>query len=239
MTPTVTDNHFSLARYWAQGDAVSHFVAWLLLAMSVLSWFLILVKGYGAWRIRRSAPALDQFWAAPSIDDALAALKLADTERVYLPLAEYGAHQQAGGTPASIGAELAPAEQVTRVLRLAIHRATERLESGLTLLASISSTAPFIGLLGTVWGIYHALAAVSAAGVVQIDKVAGPVGEALIMTAFGLSVAIPAVLAYNGFNRVNRLTLAELDAFAHDLHAYLTTGARAALQATGQVAAVG
>lgn len=227
MTPTVTENHFSLARYWAQGDAVSHFVAWLLLAMSVLSWFLILVKGYGAWRIRRSAPALDHFWAAPSMADALAALKLADPERVYLPLAEQGALTHGAGASTSIGAEMAPAEQITRVLRLAIHRATQRLESGLTLLASISSTAPFVGLLGTVWGIYHALAAVSAAGVVQIDKVAGPVGEALIMTAFGLSVAIPAVLAYNGFNRVNRLTLAELDAFAHDLHAYLTTGARA------------
>ena len=97
----------------------------------------------------------------------------------------------------------------------------------MTLLASIGSTAPFVGLLGTVWGIYHALAAVSTAGTVQIDKVAGPVGEALIMTAIGLTVAIPAVLAYNGFNRVNRLTLAELDAFAFDLHAHLTTGERA------------
>jgi biopolymer transport protein ExbB len=94
----------------------------------------------------------------------------------------------------------------------------------LTLLASIASTAPFVGLLGTVWGIYHALAAVSAQGTVQIDKVAGPVGEALIMTGVGLTVAIPAVLAYNGFNRVNRITLSELDAFAHDLHAYLTRG---------------
>ena len=94
------------------------------------------------------------------------------------------------------------------------------------MIATIGATAPFVGLLGTVWGIYHALAAVSAAGTVQIDKVAGPVGEALIMTALGLAVAIPAVLAYNAFTRVNRVTLAELDAFAHDLHAHLTTGAR-------------
>ena len=223
MTPT-TETHFSLSRYWAQGDAVSHAVAYLLLLMSLASWFLILVKGWAAWRVRRSARAVDAFWAAPTLADGVTTLALADPERVYLPLAEQGAALgQVRAGPASIGADMGPAEQVTRVLRLAIHRSTQRLEAGLALLASISATAPFVGLLGTVWGIYHALAAVSAAGVVQIDKIAGPVGEALVMTAFGLSVAIPAVLAYNGLNRVNRLTLAELDAFAHDLHAYLTT----------------
>lgn len=225
--PAATETPFSLAHYWAQGDAISHAVAYLLLLMSLVSWFLLLSKSWSAWRIRRSAAALDAFWNAPSMGDAVAALVLADPERVFAPLAEQGAaHLAAPGAP-SLGGEMEPAEQVTRVLRLAIHRATTRLESGLTVLASIGSTAPFVGLLGTVWGIYHALATVSAAGMVQIDKVAGPVGEALIMTGFGLSVAIPAVLAYNGLNRVNRLTLAELDAFAHDLHAYLTTGARA------------
>jgi biopolymer transport protein ExbB len=114
-------------------------------------------------------------------------------------------------------------------LRREINRVSARIESGLTLLASIGSTAPFVGLLGTVWGIYHALSSISASGgAIQIDKIAGPVGEALIMTAAGLTVAIPAVLAYNAFTRANRLTLAELDAFAHDLHAYFTTGARVA-----------
>ena len=127
---------------------------------------------------------------------------------------------------ASLNASIDPGELITRTLRQEINRVSARLESGLTLLASVGSTAPFIGLFGTVWGIYHALAAVSAAGTVQIDKVAGPVGEALIMTALGLLVAIPAVLAYNAFTRVNRITLAELDGFAYDLHAYLTTGAR-------------
>lgn len=232
MHPDTAANAFNLSHYWAQGDAISHAVAYLLLAMSLVSWFLILFKGWGALRVRRSAHAVDAFWSAPSMGDAVAALTLADPEKVFLPLAQQGASQhasQAAPAARTLGGEMAPAEQITRVLRLAIHRSTQRLESGLTLLASIASTAPFIGLLGTVWGIYHALSAVSAAGVVQIDKIAGPVGEALIMTAFGLSVAIPAVLAYNGFNRVNRLTLAELDAFAHDLHAYLTTGARAAV----------
>jgi len=231
MMPTATETHFSLDRYWAQGDAVSHAVAWLLLAMSLASWFLILVKGWAAWRVRGGARAVDSFWAAPTLADAVAALALADRERVYLPLAEQGAALGLGQAaalpgPLTIGAGMAPAEQVTRVLRLAIHRSTQRLEAGLALLASISATAPFIGLLGTVWGIYHALAAVSASGLGQIDKIAGPVGEALVMTAFGLSVAIPALLAYNGLNRVNRLTLAELDAFAHDLHAYLLHNAQ-------------
>lgn len=231
MTPAV-ENQFSLANYWSHGDALSHAIAYLLLAMSLVSWFLILSKTWAAWRVRRSSAAVDAFWDAPGMDDAIAALALADPERLYAPLAAHGAahlrRQTAGkaATVATLGGEMDPAEQITRVLRLAIHRATQRLESGLTVLASIGSTAPFIGLLGTVWGIYHALATVSAAGVVQIDKVAGPVGEALIMTGCGLTVAIPAVLAYNGLNRVNRLTLAELDAFAHDLHAYLTTGAR-------------
>ncbi len=225
MTP-VLDNQFSLARYWEQGDAISHAVAYLLLAMSLASWFFILSKSYAAWRIRRSAPALQAFWDAPTMHDGVAALELADPEAIYAPLAQQGAKQlMVSGRP-SLGGEMGHAAQVTRLLRVAIHRSTQRLESGLTLLASIGATAPFVGLLGTVWGIYHALANVSASGTVQIDKVAGPVGEALIMTAIGLSVAIPAVLAYNGFNRVNRLTMAELDAFAHDLHAYLTTGER-------------
>src|SRR5476649_2048080 len=217
MSPDL-DHQFSLARYWERGDAISHAIAYLLLAMSLVSWFFILAKSFAAWRTRRSAPAVQAFLDAPT---------LADPELIYAPLARQGAAQLAlagktGSGKASLGGNLKHGEQVTRLLRDAIHRSTMRLEAGLTLLASIGSTAPFVGLLGTVWGIYQALAAVSASGTVQIDKVAGPVGEALIMTAIGLSVAIPAVLAYNGFNRVNRLTLAELDAFAHDLHAYLT-----------------
>jgi biopolymer transport protein ExbB len=226
MTPTA-DNNFSLAHYWSHGDTISHAIAYVLLAMSLVSWFLILSKTWAAWRVRRSSAAVDAFWGAPTMPDAVAALKLADPERLYSPLALQGAAHLGASATATLGGEMGPDERITRVLRLAIHRSTQRLESGLTVLASIGSTAPFVGLLGTVWGIYHALASVSAAGVVQIDKVAGPVGEALIMTGFGLTVAIPAVLAYNGLNRVNRLTLAELDAFAHDLHAYLTTGARA------------
>ncbi len=152
--------------------------------------------------------------------DGLALLSAADHDGIFAALPRAGA--QFASNSASLAGSMARGEQVVRVLRIEITRSTQRLESGLTLLASIGATAPFVGLLGTVWGIYHALANVSAAGIVQIDKVAGPVGEALIMTGLGLAVAIPAVLAYNGLNRVNRVTLAELDGFAHDLHAYFT-----------------
>jgi biopolymer transport protein ExbB len=215
------------AHYWSHGDAITHSVAYVLLLMSVVSWYYIFSKAWSSWRIRRSAGALEGFWNAPTLTDAIAIVRNADTENVYAPLAAQGAQAanvnlQSG----SLNASIDPGELITRTLRQEINRVSSRLESGLTLLASVGSTAPFIGLFGTVWGIYHALVAVSAAGTIQIDKVAGPVGEALIMTAAGLVVAVPAVLGYNAFTRVNRVTLAELDAFAHDLHAYLTTGAR-------------
>lgn len=213
-------NHFSVARYWEQGDAISHAVAYALMLMSLVSWFFILSKAFSTWRVRRAAPALDAFWGAPNLRDGIALLSLADRERVYVPLPEQGLAHLGGA--ATLAGEMSRDEQIVRVLRQEITRATHRIESGLTVLASIGATAPFVGLLGTVWGIYHALSNVSAAGIVQIDKIAGPVGEALIMTGFGLVVAIPAVLAYNGLNRLNRLTLAELDGFAHDLHAYFS-----------------
>jgi len=227
MNPTIANQSMGLAHYWAQGDAVSHAVAYVLLAMSIVSWYYILAKTWSSWRIRRSAGALEAFWKAPTLADAIAVMKTADSERVYTPLAAQS--MEAANLRAqenSLNAAVDPGELITRTLRQEINRVSSRLENGLTLLASVGSTAPFVGLFGTVWGIYHALIAVSASGTVQIDKVAGPVGEALIMTALGLVVAIPAVLAYNAFTRVNRVTLAELDAFAHDLHAYLTTGSR-------------
>jgi biopolymer transport protein ExbB len=118
------------------------------------------------------------------------------------------------------------AEFLTRAMRRVIDEETARIEAGLTVLASVGSTAPFVGLFGTVWGVYHALINIGMSGQGTLDKVAGPVGEALIMTAAGLAVAIPAVLAYNAFVRSNRVVLAQLDSFAHDLYAFLTTGSR-------------
>ena len=167
--------------------------------------------------------------------DALVLLQRADHERLFASMATAAVNTaeqpQQGMTLSSAsnvsnGSNVIDASDIsdllTRILRQELQTATARLENGLTILASIGATAPFVGLLGTVWGIYHALSSISASGLVQIDQLAGPVGEALIMTAFGLMVAIPAVLAFNAFNRINRITLAELDGFAHDLHAHLT-----------------
>jgi biopolymer transport protein ExbB len=211
--------------FWAAGDAVTHTVAWILLAMSVLSWYLILARALRAARLRsRSRQAINAFWSSPSIDAGIAQLARFDTDRIFVPLAEQ-ARQSREPVPAdSLSAHVDASERITRALRQALHHASARLEAGQTLLASVGSTSPFVGLFGTVWGIYHALINIAASGQVQIDRVAGPVGEALIMTAAGLGVAIPAVLAYNAFNRLNRLTLAELEGFAHDLFAWASHG---------------
>ena len=216
-----------LAHFWAAGDAVTHSVAYLLLAMSIASWYYILAKGLAAWRARRGArAALEAFWAASDLDAAIDALRAADAERLFAPMAERARTAMSAPAPGALSARVDRGELVTRVLRQEIEQTGARLESGLTLLASVGSTAPFVGLFGTVWGIYHALIGIAASGQVLIDQVAGPVGEALIMTAAGLFVAIPAVLAYNAFTRVNRVLLAQLDGFAHDLLALATTGRR-------------
>jgi biopolymer transport protein ExbB len=216
-----------LMHFWEAGDAVTHSVAWLLLAMSVASWYFILSKGWSAWRLRRGArAALERFWSARSLDEAVESLIRDDPERVFAPMADKARRAARMQGEATLGGSVDRAELVTRVLRQEMTQASSRLESGLTFLASVGSTAPFVGLFGTVWGIYHALIAIASSGQVMIDKVAGPVGEALVMTAAGLAVAIPAVLAYNAYTRLNRVVLADLDGFAHDLLALVTTGSR-------------
>lgn len=213
----------TISHYWAQVDEFSHLIAYVLLAMSLFSWFILLYKSWSFWRIRRAAAALSNFWKAPGFADALALLSQADLEEIYAPLARASIEATAPeNLNVSLNARASLDDVLTRVLRQQLNIATVRLEAGLSVLASIGATAPFVGLLGTVWGIYHALTTVAGAGSVQIAQVAGPVGEALIMTALGLLVAIPAVLAYNAFNRLNRICQAELDAFAYDLHAHLT-----------------
>ena len=216
-----------LMHFWEAGDGVTHTVAWLLLAMSVASWYFILSKAWSAWRIRRGArAALERFWSARTLDDAVDALGRDDGERVFAPMAEQARRAARMQGDATLAASVDRGELVTRVLRPDMTHASSRLESGLTFHASVGSTAPFIGLFGTVWGIYHALLGIASSGQVMIDRVAGPVGEALVMTAAGLVVAIPAVLAYNAFTRLNRVVLADLDGFAHDLLALVTTGSR-------------
>jgi biopolymer transport protein ExbB len=207
---------------WHSGDGVTRAVALLLLAMSVASWVTILWKGWVLRRARRDIErAVPAFWAAPAIGEGRDRIAALDRETLLVPLIEAATATPAAGTLES-GAHLD--SQLTRRRRDALHRGLAHLQFGQVLLASIGSTAPFIGLFGTVWGIYHALAAIAAAGSITIDKVAGPVGEALVMTAAGLAVAIPAVLAYNLFGKWVAGAEAELEGFAHDLREMLTNG---------------
>jgi biopolymer transport protein ExbB len=230
-------NQFGMLHLWAQADWVTQAVAFVLLTMSVASWYLILAKGLRLARNRSQSDAVEAFWAAPTLNGGLAGLGSSAPDSTFADLARQAAaaaeHCRSHANRGSLGGALDSDEFLTRALRKSIALSTARLESGLTVLASIGSTAPFVGLFGTVWGIYHALMSISLGGVATLDKVAGPVGEALIMTAFGLFVAIPAVLAFNTFTRANRMELAELDAFAHDLHAFFTTGSRLAREIGG------
>jgi biopolymer transport protein ExbB len=203
-----------------KGDAVHNGVALVLLAMSIASWVVILWK---AWLLQRAvndvARSTAAFWQAPSVEDALRTLPAFDREALVTPLVQ--ATQFSGaGTLASAGDK---SQQLTRVLRDALHAVLRRLQAGQILLATVGSVAPFVGLLGTVWGIYHALMEIAGAGQASIDKLSGPVGEALIMTAAGLAVAIPAVLAYNVLGRVIGRIEADLEGFARDVRELLVT----------------
>ena len=208
--------------YLQSGDGVTHGVAGVLLAMSVASWCFLVVKAWILARAKRQGPrALQRFWQAATLADGIAVLRAADRERVFLPLAEAAWRAAETDVPGALLARVERSERVLRALRQALLSSQRRLEFGQVLLASVGSTAPFVGLLGTVWGIYHALVSIAASGQAMIENVAGPVGDALIMTAFGLVVAIPAVLAYNVLGRLVRQISEELDGFAHDLHAYV------------------
>lgn len=218
---------YGIARFWSESDAVIQSVTLILLIMSILSWTQIVLKTRRAMKRKRVLQAVEGFWQAPTLGEAISMLERQQESASFAELARQGIraaeHADAGK---GIGSAVERGEFITRALRQGIVRAQARMESGLSLLASIGSVAPFVGLFGTVWGIYHALLGIASTGSASIDKISGPVGEALIMTAAGLFVAIPAVLAYNAFVRMNRLELAELDGFAHDLHAYLGTGSR-------------
>lgn len=199
---------------FGQADAIGRVVALLLLLMSVASWVVILWK---AWLLRRAAGdvgrAAAAFWQAPSLEDGRQLVAGFDRDALVLPLIEATRAQPQG----SLAATGDRSQQLTRVLRDALHGVLDKLQFGQVLLATVGSTAPFVGLLGTVWGIYHALTGIAAAGQISIDKVAGPVGEALVMTAAGLAVAIPAVLGYNVFGRRIGRIEADLEGFARDL----------------------
>ncbi len=202
-------------QFWQQGDAITRSVAALLLVMSISAWVLIFWKGWLLRRVRSDiARAVPAFWAAADLEAARDQLAAFDRERVLTPLLTAATAQPNAQTLEAHGQR---ASQLTRRLRDALHAVLTQLQFGQVLLASIGSTAPFIGLFGTVWGIYHALVSISSAGTITIERISGPVGEALVMTAAGLAVAIPAVLAYNIFGKLVGTCEAELEGFAHDL----------------------
>ncbi|HET6788499.1 MAG TPA: MotA/TolQ/ExbB proton channel family protein [Aquabacterium sp.] len=212
-----------LQHLWEQGDAVSLAVAAMLLLMSVSAWVVIVWKALVLGRARRDlAQGMASFWRATDVDTAQQQLAAMDRERVLLPLVEAARQSVVAG---SLEARAEPQAQLTRRLRDSLHEVLARLQAGQVLRASVGAVSPFVGLFGTVWGIYHAMLAISTEGSVSLDKVAGPVGEALIMTAAGLAVAIPAVLAYNIFGKLVSACEADLEGFAHDLRETLLANA--------------
>ncbi len=204
----------------AHRDAVGTAVALLLLAMSVGSWVVLLWK---SWLLQRATGDVERsrqaFWQAASLEDGLTVVEAMDREQLLLPLVEAALSQPVG----NLAAAGERSQQLTRVLRDALHGVLHKLQAGQVLLATVGATAPFVGLLGTVWGIYHALLGIAGAGQVSIDKISGPVGESLIMTAAGLAVAIPAVLGYNILGRFIGSIEADLEGFARDLRELLLT----------------
>lgn len=231
---------FGLSMLWTQGDWVTRFVALLLLIMSLASWMVIITKALAIRRAAAQAKAVESFWHGADLADGLNKLG-SESDNPFRQLAlegrEAAAHhrQQSASTKPQLHDTMDISDWITRCLRNSIDESTARLQTGLAVLASVGSTAPFVGLFGTVWGIYHALLAIGMAGQASIDKVAGPIGEALIMTALGLAVAIPAVLGYNALVRGNKGVTAKLNRFAHDLHALYVTGARVNTGSTANV----
>lgn len=220
------DYHFSLASIWMHGDIVTHAVALILLFMSILSWTAIVLGIFRQHKFKKQRNIADKFWTKESFDESVNSI--ADNSSPWKMLAiegKYAVHGfNSGGyqtqNPNTIG------DWIMRGQMNVLDRVTFYQNYGLVLLSSIGATAPFIGLLGTVWGIYHTLITLSGGGQMSIDQVAGPIGEALVMTAFGLVVAIPAVLGNNAITSCNRRNLQELDIFAQDLQAFLVTGQR-------------
>jgi biopolymer transport protein ExbB len=229
------NSQFGLINLWTQGDLITKGVAVLLLAMSLATWMVIIIKALDLRKFAAQARLTESFWHAADFADGLNKLGT-DPSNPFRALALEGreatAHHHA---QPQLHDSLDVSEWLSRSLRNSIDESTARLQSGLAVLASVGSTAPFIGLFGTVWGIYHALISISMAGQATIDKVAGPIGEALIMTALGLAVAIPAVLGYNALVRGNKAILNKLNRFSHDLHSYFVTGARVSASGTTKV----
>jgi len=221
---------FGIANLWLEGDAITRFVAIVLLTCSIVTWVILLTRFWELRNLRKLRPELDQFWHASSYEQGLQSFSN-PSMNPYYQIAKSATdasihHQSQSSDRRELLQTLNYSEWMARSIKNGIDNVVASLQKGLTFLGSTGAVAPFIGLFGTVWGIYHALISISSSGSAQIDQVAGPIGEALIMTALGLAVAIPAVLGFNAINRANKLLVAELNRFGNDLLAYFVTGAR-------------
>jgi biopolymer transport protein ExbB len=240
MTVNATDTTLGFGHFIAQSDVVGKTLLGILLLMSVLSWAIIALKGISlVTRGKRSQAFLNFFWNATSLDAVANEIATHGARDPFSHLTSHAMHAQAHHArygAAKLEEAGTSGEFVTRTMKKVLDEETTRLENGLTVLATVGATAPFVGLFGTVWGVYHALVAIGMSGAGTLDKVAGPVGEALIMTGLGLAVAIPAVVGYNWLTRANRVMVSRLDAFAYELHNFVSMGQTLA---SGAGAAVG
>jgi biopolymer transport protein ExbB len=216
-------NPYGLAALWAQGDFVARGTLIIMVIMSIGSWYIIFTKLFEQRKLLKSAEAAAKtFWSAGSVKAGIGSL---DEGSAFRYVAESGvnASEHHEGT---LVEQIDKHTWVSMSVQRAMDNINSRLQDGLAFLATVGSTAPFVGLFGTVWGIYHALTAIGISGQASIDKVAGPVGEALIMTAFGLGVAVPAVMGYNWLIRRNKMAMERVRAFGSDVHNVLLAGKR-------------
>jgi biopolymer transport protein ExbB len=230
MQETAVENPYGLGALIANGDIIARSILAILLFMSLLTWFIMITKFFDQRRTRLQAISAErEFWSSANLTDAISKLK--GTSNPFRALAETGkqAYEYHETNKSRLSAAIGTSEWITESLQRTSDTVISRMQAGLPVLASVGATAPFVGLLGTVIGIYHALIAIGVAGQASIDKVAGPVGEALIMTAIGLAVAVPAVLGYNILLRRNKGVQERVSHFAHELHAYLIAGAKMGL----------
>jgi biopolymer transport protein ExbB len=224
----MTENPYGVGGLWAQSDYVGKGVFVILIAMSLWSWMVMITKWLDQRALKKVATEAEKnFWSASSMQDGIAKLKgkvnpFRDIVQDGLQAAEH--HRKSTSRDVSSNIDLA--DWVTTHINRRTDMLQSSLQQGMVVLASVGSTAPFVGLFGTVWGIYHALISISIAGQASLDKVAGPIGEALIMTALGLAVAVPAVLGFNGLLRVNKSIMERANYFAHDVESALVAGSR-------------
>ncbi|MCZ4064715.1 MotA/TolQ/ExbB proton channel family protein [Oxalobacter aliiformigenes] len=220
------NNPYGMLALWNQGGWVIRSVAIVLFGMSVVSWTIIVVRAWKACKLSGLSKRVRLFWLAPSFQEGLRTLETRPADNPFHALATEGmaAATQYTDGPEKLRERMGMAEWLTENLRGCIDESMAKMQDGLSVLASIGATAPFIGLFGTVWGIYHALVSIGISGQASIDRIAGPVGESLVMTALGLAVAIPAVLGYNALGRINRRMAGELNRFARQLYGWFLTG---------------